>query len=212
MQGDHAGPGHVEHSRTTTALGRLSTLRSSSGNKNEQRKITSESGLGDNRLHKTVELLSWVCSSCQKECIPVRSESRCLCGHRLKAHDKPEPTGSSRCNFAKCQCKTFFFIPAEGSWILRCRCKHRHTDHDPVTHACSKSSCNCATFHSPWVCNCNHAWSHHKQVMVNKQVPTVEGLLASARLSDDSVLSELLNAEAGLDVNRLDLINRGNDA
>ena len=69
-----------------------------------------------------------------------------------------------RCNHAKCKCKSFFFIPAEGSWVLRCRCKHRHTDHDPQTHACCKTGCQCAMFHSPWVCNCNHPWSHHKQV------------------------------------------------
>lgn len=55
-------------------------------------------------------------------------------------------------------------------------------------------------------------WFNGLQVMVNKEVPTVEGLLASARLSDNTALSELLNAEAGLDVNRPDLINRGNAA
>ena len=70
-----------------------------------------------------------------------------------------------RCSHAKCQCKSFFFIPAEGSWVLRCRCKHRHTDHDPQTHACCTCGCQCAMFHSPWVCNCNHAWSTHKQVI-----------------------------------------------
>jgi len=53
-------------------------------------------------------------------------------------------------------------------------------------------------------------WFNGLQVMVNKEVPTVEGLLASARMSDNTVLSELLHAEAGLDVNRSDLINRGN--
>lgn len=50
------------------------------------------------------------------------------------------------------------------------------------------------------------------QVMVNKAVPTVEGLFASATLSDNTVLSELLNAEAGPDVNRPDLINRPGNA
>ena len=50
------------------------------------------------------------------------------------------------------------------------------------------------------------------QVVVNKEVPTIEGLLASAGLSDNTVLSELLHAEAGLAVNRPDLINRGNAA
>lgn len=55
-------------------------------------------------------------------------------------------------------------------------------------------------------------WFNGLQVMINKEVPTVEGLLASATLSDYTVLSELLNAEAGLHVNRPDLINRGNAA
>lgn len=55
-------------------------------------------------------------------------------------------------------------------------------------------------------------WFNGLQVIVNKEVPTVEGLLASARLSDNTVLSELLNAEAGLDINIPDLINRGNAA
>lgn len=27
---------------------------------------------------------------------------------------------------------------AEGSWVLHCRCKHKHIDHDPVTLACRK--------------------------------------------------------------------------
>ena len=153
--------------------------------------------------------------------MPIRSESRCLCGHRLKEHDKPSSTGACRWGYCQHQCSHEYtllfdhkplqcqalvaafamhidiqytgtnssavrpnaaspsdagatmpnvpanpssFIPAEGSWILKCRCKHRHTDHDPVSHSCCKSSCNCNIFHSPWVCNCNHAWSQHQQV------------------------------------------------
>lgn len=46
--------------------------------------------------HQSVEVLTWVCSACDKACIPVRSESRCLCGHRLKEHDKPSGAGVYR--------------------------------------------------------------------------------------------------------------------
>lgn len=55
-------------------------------------------GDGDNReaAHRNVELLSWVCSTCDRACIPIRSESRCLCGHRLKEHDKPTGKGACR--------------------------------------------------------------------------------------------------------------------
>lgn len=50
------------------------------------------------------------------------------------------------------------------------------------------------------------------QVMVTKEIPTVEGLLAGTKLSDENILAELLHPEAGLDVNPWDLINRGNAA
>ena len=97
-----------------------------------------------------------------------------------------------RCGNCKCRCSDFFFIVAEGSWwaacarclctvcicsrysqlaqpwpphrILRCQCKHKHTEHDPVSKACTKAACHCEGFHSPWHCNCNHPWAEHTQV------------------------------------------------
>ena len=68
--------------------------------------------------------LAWVCSICDKECIPIRSESRCLCGHRLKDHDemqtdKKNGKGIIPCKHPKCKCKAFYFIVADGAWILR---------------------------------------------------------------------------------------------
>jgi hypothetical protein len=118
---------------------------------------------------KTVSVLAWVCSTCDAACVPIRSESRCICGHRLKEHKEGGP-GEHRCSARGCACAGFFFIVAEGSWILRCACKHKHTEHDPASHKCAKPKCGCARFHSPWVCNCNHPWAHHKQVLVERQV------------------------------------------
>lgn len=37
---------------------------------------------------KQSQILKWVCLDCEQECIPIRSESRCICGHRLKEHDE----------------------------------------------------------------------------------------------------------------------------
>ncbi|KAF8821700.1 hypothetical protein IE077_001716 [Cardiosporidium cionae] len=62
-----------------------------------------------------------------------------------------------------CTCKNFYYVVAEGAWILRCRCKHKHTDHDPITYCCTKKDCTCQAFVSPWVCNCNHPWHLHDQ-------------------------------------------------
>lgn len=65
----------------------------------------------------------------------------------------------------KCQCKNFYYIVAEGAWILRCRCKHKHVEHDCSKQGfpCKKQSCQCKLFDSPFVCNCNHGWASHKQ-------------------------------------------------
>jgi len=155
----------------------------------------------------TKRCLTWSCDHCDRECVPIRTESRCLCGHRLKDHcsvtETPPKYGSAvassackprltslccmnqqwsvvfhhgqsaivrRCKAAGCKCKGFFFIVAEGAWVLRCRCKHKHTDHNAATHACSKAGCTCSQFDSPWVCNCNHPWAQHTQAIVDKQV------------------------------------------
>ncbi len=101
------------------------------------------------------------CSTCQRECIPIRSESRCLCGHRHKEHQQGQAAGAWRCvgvsdfdgrarrmyvwhalahpaspstllpssvcscGSKGCTCPGFFYIVAEGAWVLRCRCKHK---------------------------------------------------------------------------------------
>jgi hypothetical protein len=101
-------------------------------------------------LEKEVVALAWQCRGCQgRECFPIRSESRCLCGHRLKDHHPGDVGGKGAkekpfaCRQAKCACSHFNYIVAEGSWILRCRCKHKHTDHDPRKgdHPCLKDRC-----------------------------------------------------------------------
>lgn len=48
-----------------------------------------------------------------------------------------------------CPCKAFFYIVAEGSWILRCRCKHKHIEHDPVTHKYTRVSRESTSQSSP---------------------------------------------------------------
>ncbi|CBZ50935.1 loc549482 protein, related [Neospora caninum Liverpool] len=114
----------------------------------------------------------WICEACDKTCIVIREECRCLCGHRLKEHTKGlskslsvDGPATFGCTNGKCKCRDFFYIVAEGAWILRCRCKHKHVEHDPLSFKCTRTSCSCNKFDSPWVCNCNHPWSKHKQAM-----------------------------------------------
>ncbi|OQR97995.1 hypothetical protein THRCLA_06799 [Thraustotheca clavata] len=154
-------------------------------------KVTKESEENIINIHETTDkilqrksfkklVVKWSCITCKRECIPVREESRCLCGHRLKEHpsnaEDPRVKDTSKfkafaCTSARCACKSFFYIVAEGAWILRCRCKHKHIDHDPsnAPYHCKKPKCACSGFDSPWVCNCAHPWSEHVQTQEYKE-------------------------------------------
>ena len=86
-----------------------------------------------------------------------------MCGHRLKGHkDK-----GHACSEKNCSCKGFYYIPAEGSWMLRCRCKRKATEHSCVKpYKSIKPSLGgviCNGFDSPWVCNCGCPWANHVQ-------------------------------------------------
>lgn len=111
---------------------------------------------------------SWSCDSCSTVCYPVMSESRCLCGHRSKEHkvNGVGPcSGSGSGSSSRCPCPHFYLVVAEGAWVVRCRCKHRHTEHDcrGPPYRCGDAKCagKCEGFDSPWVCNCGHGWKSH---------------------------------------------------
>lgn len=141
-------------------------------------------------------VVKWICNICENECIPIIRESRCLCGHRLKDHPAkrkknltPDQVTANAadsytfpCSNKTCKCTAFMYIVAEGVWILRCRCKHKHTEHncESTPHYCQKCAQPgsgpastrktgriCTGFDSPWVCNCGHVWGDHTQVTVH---------------------------------------------
>ncbi|TYZ57693.1 hypothetical protein PybrP1_008540 [[Pythium] brassicae (nom. inval.)] len=127
-------------------------------------------------------VVKWSCTTCKRECIPIREESS---GHRYKEHPtsaadpRVKNKGAFRafaCASSKCACRAFFYVVAEGAWILRCRCKHKHVDHDPSSKplGCIKPTCSCSAFDSPWMCNCDHPWAEHQQEVVEKEFRALE--------------------------------------
>jgi hypothetical protein len=117
-----------------------------------------------------------------------------MCGHRFKEHTK----ASHKCANGSCKCAGFFYIIAEGAWILRCRCKHKHIEHDctNLQHKCLKPGCKgCTGFDSPFVCNCDHPWSSHEQVTITI-TPSVEAM---------SAFSEVCGGAAGVQRGGVDL-------
>ncbi|RYH27838.1 FAM221A/B family protein [archaeon] len=112
--------------------------------------------------------VQWLCISCNNECLSVTRESRCICGHRRKDHaTTTDKAKQLPCASKSCPCKNFFYIVGEGSWILRCQCKHKHIEHnsDKAPYTCKKCP-GCTAFDSPWVCNCGHRWNEHLQRIV----------------------------------------------
>ena len=71
-----------------------------------------------------------------------------------------------KCEYAGCNCPEFLYHCQQGHWQVKCECKHKHTDHDPVTGKCKKMKpgrkpCECTGFVSTWKCHCGHGWADH---------------------------------------------------
>eukprot|EP01112_Ceratiomyxa_fruticulosa_P017328 TRINITY_DN537_c0_g1_i6.p1 TRINITY_DN537_c0_g1~~TRINITY_DN537_c0_g1_i6.p1 ORF type:complete len:281 (+),score=48.10 TRINITY_DN537_c0_g1_i6:118-960(+) len=165
----------TEESPATTPTTTTTTTTTTSTDNAVQKEDTviepspsSSSGSSKKPVGRVKTYINWKCNLCEGisggYCVPVREESRCLCGHRNREHNQGKGSTGWECKASKCTCKSFFYIMAEGSWILRCRCKHKHTEHDPKTpgaYKCVKPSCKCENFISSFVCNCNHPWKDH---------------------------------------------------
>ena len=107
-------------------------------------------------------------------CARVGPGCKCFCGCSYERHAK------GGCN--KCACKAFRYIPQRpeevGDWHLprrpsfnvhkwraKCRCKHAHDGHDPVTLRCRVSGCSCRRFASAFCCVvCDTLWEDHRTV------------------------------------------------
>ena len=134
--------------------------------------VFSSSSLSSSSPQPIKKKLIWQCTTCSTSCLPPNSESRCLCGHRQKNHSAPGDGVRSACLDSKCPCRDFFYIPADGSWTLRCECKRKAVEHDPKPgkHLSTKLPLGgfvCKGFSSPWVCNCGHDFKSHKQTLVD---------------------------------------------
>jgi hypothetical protein len=173
--------------------------------------------------------VKWTCGDCGNTCIPVRSESRCLCGHRYKEHKASVGDSADRIRFScaskNCACKHFFFVVAEGAWILRCRCKHKHIEHECGTKPflCKKNKCPCVGFDryaamrdnsdgltflagwcmcSPWVCNCGHPWASHNQSVEQVVASSVFSRMMGGMVADEvAVMMTAMDTNAIADLN-----------
>ncbi len=66
------------------------------------------------------------------------------------------------CGIKGCGCRSFKYIPKNGSQSIRCtKCKHVADDHGTrVPHKCKKD-CNCPGFYSSFTCGCGEPTHAH---------------------------------------------------
>ena len=121
-------PAREMSNRTKAALLKLKKRRqrveeTQERSRDDQQVVVGEVERDDSEafVKRTKISIVWECTVCKRVCIPIRDESRCICGHRLKHHAPLEEGKAPACMEKNCSCKAFFYIVAEGSWILRCR-------------------------------------------------------------------------------------------
>ncbi|XP_018423537.1 PREDICTED: protein FAM221A [Nanorana parkeri] len=115
------------------------------------------------------------------DCKLVGPETLCFCTHRYKQHKtdfkelpKEHPIHLP-CKVSKCQCKSYHYVPLNGSQPIRCRCKHFAEDHSVAgSYRCTKCS-GCAGFHSSFTCGCSQPAFAHDTVVETKEERLAQG-------------------------------------
>ncbi|KAM4705565.1 protein FAM221A isoform 2-T2 [Rhinophrynus dorsalis] len=115
------------------------------------------------------------------DCKLVGPETPCFCTHRYKQHKtdfKELPKDRQidlPCQASRCPCKSFHYVPLNGSQPIRCRCKHFADDHSMAgTYHCMKCS-KCSGFHSSFTCGCSHPVYAHETVVETKEERQAQG-------------------------------------
>lgn len=122
-----------------------------------------------NRLY-----VSWTAPN-GMDCKMVGPETMCFCNHRYKQHKtdyetlpqiRPIPVP---CRVSGCKCKSYHYVPKNGTQPIRCQCKHFADDHSEVVpYKCSKG-CACKKFRSSYTCGCGEPTYAHKTIVETKE-------------------------------------------
>ncbi|KAE8596522.1 hypothetical protein XENTR_v10016133 [Xenopus tropicalis] len=115
------------------------------------------------------------------DCKLVGPETPCFCTHRYKQHKtdfqelpKERPL-LLPCRVSKCACKSFHYIPLNGSRPIRCRCKHFADEHSVAgTYHCTQCT-KCSGFHSSFTCGCSQPAYTHDTVVETKEERLAQG-------------------------------------
>ncbi|XP_053121887.1 protein FAM221A isoform X3 [Hemicordylus capensis] len=115
------------------------------------------------------------------DCKLVGPETPCFCTHRYKQHKtdfevipKERPI-SLPCRVSRCPCKSYHFVPLNGTQPIRCRCKHFADQHSPAPGFACNTCSKCSGFHSSFTCGCGQPTYAHETVVETKDERLAQG-------------------------------------
>ncbi|KAM9163632.1 protein FAM221A-like isoform 2-T2 [Pangshura tecta] len=115
------------------------------------------------------------------DCKLVGPETQCFCTHRYKQHKTDyEEIPKDRpicvpCRVSHCQCKSYHYVPLNGTQPIRCRCKHFADQHSAAAGFSCNSCSKCSGFHSCFTCGCGQPTYAHETVVETKQERLAQG-------------------------------------
>ncbi|XP_057293401.1 protein FAM221A-like [Hydractinia symbiolongicarpus] len=124
--------------------------------------------------------VSWASVAKGIECKIVGPETKCFCTHRYKQHKTdfdvlPTPI-KLPCNAPDCNCKSYSYVPLNGTQPIRCTCKHFADEHSFVgAKKCKKPGCTCKKFHSAFTCGCGEPTYNHQMIVETKAERVTRG-------------------------------------
>ncbi|XP_070585761.1 protein FAM221A isoform X5 [Erythrolamprus reginae] len=79
------------------------------------------------------------------------------------------------CRVSRCPCKSYHFVPLNGTQPIRCRCKHFADQHSPATGFLCNICSKCAGFHSCFTCGCGQPAYSHETIVETKEERLAQG-------------------------------------
>lgn len=115
------------------------------------------------------------------DCKLIGPETPCFCTHRYKQHKtdfkelpKDVPVYLP-CKVNRCPCKSYNYVPLNGSQPIRCRCKHFADEHTVMGDFHCKKCSKCTGFHSSFTCGCSHPAYAHDTIVETKEQRAAQG-------------------------------------
>ncbi|KAH3691411.1 protein FAM221A-like [Dreissena polymorpha] len=116
------------------------------------------------------------------DCKLIGPETQCFCQHKYVQHKTDfEKIPSERpilvpCKIKGCGCKSYHYVPKNGTQPIRCSCKHFADEHSAVRpHKCKNAGCKCSGFLSSYTCGCGQPYDAHTMITETKEERVARG-------------------------------------